>query len=186
MTLTMIQSLVLQQKKMKNNNSCFFFAFTYNTTATQYSLPGLSLTLLSKTVFWASLWTQQDPNMNPSMHMPKCLPSVFKHSQTNIQVPSSPATLQLRRLIFEASEMKNPNLELKEVLHWFLFCNECIEHLDWTDFWINLDIINGIWKLSELRLNWIISLDDFCFHFLILTILIFHQYFTPHIFVSLH
>ena len=132
-------------------------------------------------MFWASLWTQQDPNMNPSMHMPKCLPSVFKHSQTNIQVPSSPATLQLRRLIFEASEMKNPNLELKEVLHWFLFCNECIEHLDWTDFWINLDIINGIWKLSELGLNWIISLDNFYFHFLILTRYFSFIFYSTHI-----
>ena len=31
--------------------------------------------------------------------MPKCLPSVFKHSQTNMQVPVSPATRQLLRLI---------------------------------------------------------------------------------------
>ena len=51
MTLTMIQLLnSIATKKMIINNSCWFFAFT---TATQnvYFLPGLSLTLLSITVF---------------------------------------------------------------------------------------------------------------------------------------
>ena len=32
-------------------------------------------------------WTQQLPNMKPSIHMPRCWPSVFRHSQTNMQVP---------------------------------------------------------------------------------------------------
>ena len=32
-----------------------------------------------------SLTTQQDPNMNPSIHMPRWVPFVFMHSQTNMQ-----------------------------------------------------------------------------------------------------
>lgn len=44
-------------------------------------------------------WTQQLPNMKPSMHMPRCWPSVFRHSQTNIQVPCTPDTSQARGAI---------------------------------------------------------------------------------------
>ena len=32
-----------------------------------------------------SSWTQHEPNMNPSIHIPRCWPFVFMHSQTNIQ-----------------------------------------------------------------------------------------------------
>ena len=44
-------------------------------------------------------WTQQLPNMKPSMHMPRCWPSVLRHSQTNIQVPRTPDTSQARGAI---------------------------------------------------------------------------------------
>lgn len=40
--------------------------------------------------------TQHDPNMKPSMHMPRCLPSVLRHSHTNMHVPRSPEISQLR------------------------------------------------------------------------------------------
>jgi hypothetical protein len=38
--------------------------------------------------------TQQLPNMKPSMHMPRCWPSDLRHSQTNMQVPTTPCTVQ--------------------------------------------------------------------------------------------
>lgn len=44
-------------------------------------------------------WTQQLPNMKPSMHMPRCWPSVLRHSHTNIQVPCTPDTSQARGAI---------------------------------------------------------------------------------------
>ena len=47
---------------------------------------GLLTTLLSSR-------TQHDPNMNPSLHMPKCCPLAFMHSHTNMQCPSLPDTL---------------------------------------------------------------------------------------------
>lgn len=40
-----------------------------------------------------SLWPQQEPKSIPSTHVPKCFPSVFMHSHTNMQVPSSPSAL---------------------------------------------------------------------------------------------
>ena len=40
-------------------------------------------------------WTQHEPNMNPSMHMPRCFPSVLRHSHTNMQVPRSPEIWQV-------------------------------------------------------------------------------------------
>ena len=43
----------------------------------------------------SSPWTQHDPNMNPSMHMPRCFPSVLRHSHTNMQVPRSPEIWQV-------------------------------------------------------------------------------------------
>jgi len=57
-----------------------------------------------------SSWTQHEPNMNPSIHIPKCFPSVFKHSQTNIQVPSSPATWQF------FGDMEKPSEKIYEKL----------------------------------------------------------------------
>ena len=46
----------------------------------------LGTTLLSMS------WAQQLPNMKRSMHMPKGVPSVLIHSQTNMHVPSCPLT----------------------------------------------------------------------------------------------
>lgn len=44
------------------------------------------------TWFVVSLWRQQEPNMNPSTHIPKCFPSDLRHSQTNMQVPRTVST----------------------------------------------------------------------------------------------
>ena len=41
-------------------------------------------------------YKQHEPNINPSMHIPKCFPFVFKHCQTNIHSPSCPATSHVR------------------------------------------------------------------------------------------
>lgn len=41
-------------------------------------------------LFFESLWAQQLPNKNPSAQVPRCFPSVFIHSHTNIHVPMSP------------------------------------------------------------------------------------------------
>lgn len=46
-----------------------------------------------KRLFFESLCSQQLPKRKPSAQVPKCFPSVFMHSQTNIQVPRSPAEL---------------------------------------------------------------------------------------------
>lgn len=39
------------------------------------------------------LWPQHEPNMKPSMHIPRCRPSDFMHSHTNMHVPSTPLTV---------------------------------------------------------------------------------------------
>lgn len=41
-------------------------------------------------LFFESLWAQQLPNKNPSAQVPRCFPSVFIHSHTNMHVPMSP------------------------------------------------------------------------------------------------
>lgn len=45
------------------------------------------------TLLSVSLWPQQLPKRKPSTQVPRCLPSVLMHSQTNMQVPSSPMAL---------------------------------------------------------------------------------------------
>lgn len=43
--------------------------------------------------FSVRLWPQHEPNMNPSMHIPRWVPSDFMHSHTNMHVPSTWLTL---------------------------------------------------------------------------------------------